>query len=109
MIMTDYEYRIEVLEREIKAKQKRLLDLKQEEEIFKATLTDICPVCKGSREESYTDAAGDTDTRACSVCKGYGKINPIKCKCGKVISIDMIGVRMQEYPQCPWCGRSLKV
>ena len=33
----------------------------------------VCEYCKGKREERYTDAAGDTDTRECSMCKGTGK------------------------------------
>lgn len=32
----------------------------------------ICPKCKGTREERYTDAAGSRDYRVCTKCDGKG-------------------------------------
>jgi hypothetical protein len=108
MTMTDCQHRITVLENEIKMRQDEIRELKCREDLLSMTFTTTCPACEGSREERYIDAAGDTDTRACSVCKGYGRIGPIKCKCGKVIDIDMIETRRQKYPKCPWCGELIR-
>lgn len=33
----------------------------------------VCEYCKGTRNERYTDGAGDTDSRECSMCKGTGR------------------------------------
>lgn len=32
----------------------------------------LCPYCKGTGDESYTDAAGSRDSRKCSHCSGTG-------------------------------------
>lgn len=34
----------------------------------------ICPVCHGTGEEPFTDAAGSRDTRPCTKCDGSGII-----------------------------------
>lgn len=69
-----------------------------------AELPEICPSCKGFGKERYTDAAGDSDWRECMICRGLGKVGPIKCTgCRRTIDVDMVHVRMQPHPCCPWC------
>lgn len=77
--------------------QKRMLE----------NLPDICPTCKGTGKERYTDAAGDVDERDCLTCRGLGRIGPIKCPCGHTIDVDMVHARRQPFPSCPWCGKPL--
>lgn len=96
------------LKKEIEGKQGEIRSLtRQLEKIL--TLNETCPACRGSGLERYTDAAGSSDTRDCEVCQGLGVIGPITCQCGHVIGTDMIAVRNQTYPRCPWCGNTLRV
>lgn len=85
-------------------KQKRALEAEKE---MLLNLPVTCPSCDGSGEESYVDAAGDTDIRDCRTCRGLGKISNIKCNCGFVITTDMIALRRETFPKCPKCGSSL--
>ncbi len=62
----------------------------------------VCPSCNGTGEESYMDG-----WQECPVCRGLGKIGPIECECGHTIDTDMIGVRNDLAPSCPWCGKPL--
>lgn len=78
----------------LETRRKRLLEL-----------PDLCPTCNGSGLERFTSAAGDSDLRECMTCKGLGKVGPIVCKsCKRTIGTDMIAVRRDLSPQCPWCG-----
>lgn len=68
-------------------------------------LKDICPTCKGTGQERYTDAAGSGDWRECLTCLGLGKVEPLECLCGKTITVDML--RAYRKRECPWCGGRL--
>lgn len=97
---------IEYAHKEKRAIDKYIEKLKKKREML-LSLPDICPSCKGSGQERYTDAAGSGDWRECRTCRGLGKIGPIECECGKLIGIDLINVRRDIFPRCPWCGASL--
>lgn len=92
--------------KEIERIKRRIKRLEEKKEIL-LSLPNICPSCRGSGRERYTDAAGSGDWRDCSTCRGLGKIGPIECDCGKVIGTDMIRIRQATFPECPWCGKSL--
>lgn len=85
------------LQAELKA-----LDSKKEELLL---LKEICPTCKGSGEERYTDAAGSGDWRECKTCRGLGKVKDLECSCGNIITVKMF--RAYRNRECPWCGRRL--
>lgn len=103
--------RIKYLERMITDTKKELEKLEKEKAEIENILRNLdvtCPSCDGKGREKYTDAAGDTDTRDCRTCRGLGKVSDIKCEhCGNVITTDMVWLRRQSFPQCPWCGESL--
>jgi len=40
-------------------------------------------------------------------CKGLGKVKDIKCVCGNIIDTNMVKVRRNHRPECPWCGKAL--
>lgn len=107
--MTKYQEEIKRLHDEIQQKQEKILELQRREKALLSSLTETCPSCKGKKTERYCDAAGSMDTRECQTCKGYGVVGPIECACGNVIPVDMIYVRRQSSPNCPWCGRRLEV
>lgn len=101
----EYERVIKKKEEQVKKLQLEIEELKKEEKMFVSTLTDVCPSCRGTKKERYTDAAGSMDTRDCKTCKGVGFISDIKCdQCGKIITTKMIAVRRETFPRCPWCG-----
>lgn len=87
------------------AKLERSLQALKHEEAYAATLTEKCPSCSGSGEESYTDAAGSRDWRSCSTCKGWGYIQKeISCpSCTKDLT-EMVYLRRNSYVRCPFCG-----
>ncbi len=92
---------------EIEKLQQKLSSL-DKEEAYATQLTEICPDCKGDGQERYTDAAGSGDWRDCSTCKGWGYIKKgIICPgCGKSLD-DMMHLRREHMPSCPFCGHSL--
>jgi len=91
------------LRREIGDREAKIVRLEKIEKMMK-TLPETCPSCEGRGEERYTDAADSTNWRDCKTCRGLGKIGDIKCECGNVITTDMIQVRRESIPKCPWCG-----
>ncbi len=97
---------IEYAQKEIDTVNNRIENLKKKRE-YLLSLTDVCPSCDGRGQERYTDAAGSGDWRECLTCRGLGKIGPIECECGKIIGVDMVRVRRETFPRCPWCGASL--
>jgi DnaJ-class molecular chaperone len=103
--------KIKYLERKITETKEELERLEKEKAKIENTFQNLdvtCPSCGGTGRESFTDAAGDIDTRDCRTCRGLGKISDIKCEhCGNVITADMIWLRRQAFPQCPWCGWDL--
>jgi len=103
--------KIKYLERKITETKEELERLEEEKAKLEDTLQNLdvtCPSCGGKGREKYTDAAGDTDTRDCQTCRGLGKVSDIKCEhCGNVITTDMIWLRRQVWPHCPWCGWEL--
>ncbi len=105
--MTKYRQRIDNLLNEIEENQKKVLSLQKEEEVYMLGLKEICPSCNGTKTERYCDAAGDMDDRDCLTCHGLGVVGPINCGCGNVIPIDMVYIRRQTFPDCPWCGRRI--
>lgn len=105
--MAELDRKIAEIEREITELRERKRALKARKRML-AELPEVCPSCGGSGEESYTDAAGDTDTRECRTCRGLGKVGPIECSnCGHTITTDMVYTRRQADPRCPWCGAPL--
>lgn len=60
------ERQIEEIDKEIAEVEKALQTLND------AVKDYICPVCKGTGNERYADAAGSRDERPCSACKGTG-------------------------------------
>ena len=103
--MSKYQGAIKKLRQEIEEKQKKIQELEEKEKVMLSGLTVVCPSCGGKKTERYTDAAGSGDTRDCLTCRGYGVVGPIECRCGHTISVDMIYLRRQSVPYCPWCGR----
>ena len=97
----------EKIKNQIEELRQKLSSLDREE-VYATQLTELCPDCKGSCQERYTDAAGSGDWRDCSTCKGWGYItNGIKCpECGKNLD-DMNHLRRQNMPNCPFCGKYL--
>ncbi len=91
---------------EIETLKNRIKRLDDKKEML-LSLPTVCTSCNGSGMERYTDAAGSGDWRQCLTCRGLGKIGPIECQCGKVIETDMVMVRRTNFPECPWCGKSL--
>ena len=65
---------IELTNRAIGEAKVRLIYLQNKKHLMQ-TLPDICPSCKGTGEERYTDAAGSRDWRDCSMCDGVGRVD----------------------------------
>ena len=107
--MTKYQESIRILQDEIQEKEGKILELQRKEKMLLSGLKETCPSCKGKKTERYCDAAGDMDDRECETCKGHGVVGNIICKCGNTIPADMIYLRRQSSPDCPWCGRRLAV
>ena len=105
-VLENIEYQRTKAMQEIRVLENKIKRLDEKKEML-LSLPTTCPSCKGSGRERYTDAAGSGDWRECSTCRGIGKIGQIECKCGKVIGVDMIRVRQETFPSCPWCGMSL--
>ena len=75
---------IERLKKEIDEQTKEITELEMRRQKL-LSLPETCPSCKGTGEERYTDAAGDSDIRECLTCKGLGKIGPLECRrCGRI-------------------------
>jgi len=103
-VLKSIEYQKNMLIKEMKRIKAEVNELEFKKEII-SKLKTICPSCKGTGEERYTDAAGSGDWRECSICKGLGKIGNLKCSCGREINIEM----KYSYKKrlCPYCGSYL--
>ena len=97
----------EEIREQIEKLQRELSDL-DTKEVYATQLTELCPSCKGSRQERYTDAAGSGDWRDCSTCHGWGYIQKgLHCpECKKSLD-DMTHLRRESMPHCPFCGHYL--
>lgn len=111
---------LEIVDENIKQNKEKIIELEKEithlenRRTYLLSLSEVCPSCNGSGEETCLDEPDGTNTKIsinskCCTCKGLGKISELKCRaCGYIIGTDLIAIRRKYFPECPRCGGGLE-